>query len=274
MDLTGVLDIIGKTDPGKVRSQNEDSIGEAASLGAVVLADGMGGYQSGEVASALAVNTILNHLHETIPETKPGSINPETGYSEESIIARTAIKLANDAIFKAASAKKEYHGMGTTVVLGIFHDNRLTVAHVGDSRMYRIRGGVMEQLTVDHTLLQELVDRGFYSQEEAEATLSKNLVTRALGIESSVAVDISEVDVHPGDIYLLCSDGLNDMIDDEDILLTINTFSDNLQATADKLIMLANENGGRDNVSVVLARPTKAYPASKPFLNKVADFLF
>ena len=274
MDLTGILDIAGKTDTGRVRTQNEDSIGEAAALGSIVLADGMGGYQSGEVASALAVNTILNHLHEKLPETEPGGVSEETGYSKESIIARTAIKLANDAIFKAASAKKEYHGMGTTVVLGIFHDNRLTVAHVGDSRMYRVRSGILEQMTVDHTLLQELVDRGFYSQQEAEATLSKNLVTRALGIENSVAVDISEVDVHPDDIYLLCSDGLNDMIDDEDILLTINTFSDNLQATADKLIMLANENGGRDNVSVVLARPTKAFPATKPFINRIADFLF
>lgn len=274
MDLTDILDIAGKTDTGRVRTQNEDSIGEAASLGTIVLADGMGGYQSGEVASALAVNTILNHLHERVPEIVPGSINKETGYSEESIIARTAIKLANDAIFKAASAKKEYHGMGTTIVLGIFHDNRLTIAHVGDSRLYRVRDGILELLTVDHTLLQELVDRGFYSQKEAEATLSKNLVTRALGIENSVAVDISEVNVYPGDIYMLCSDGLNDMIDDEDILLTINTFSDNLQTTADKLIMLANENGGRDNVSAVLARPGKAYPATKPLLNRIADLLF
>ena len=274
MDLIGILDIAGETNPGMVRTQNEDSIGEAAALGTIVLADGMGGYQSGEVASALAVNTILNYLHEKLPETPPGNTNPETGYSEESILARSSIKLANDAIFKAANNKKEYHGMGTTVVLGIFHDNRLTIAHVGDSRMYRVRDNVLELLTVDHTLLQELVDRGFYSQQEAEATLSKNLVTRALGIENSVAVDISEVEVLPGDIYMCCSDGLNDMIDDEDILLTINTFNDNLQATAEKLVALANENGGRDNVSVVLARPMKSFPATKPLLNKIADFLF
>ena len=139
MDLIGVLDIAGKTDTGMVRSQNEDSIGESASLGTIVLADGMGGYQSGEIASALAVNTILNYLHEHLADLPPGNFNEETGYSEESILARTAIKLANEAIYKAASSKKEYHGMGTTVVPGIFHDNRLTIAHVGDSRMYRAR---------------------------------------------------------------------------------------------------------------------------------------
>ena len=129
-------------------------------------------------------------------------------------------------------------------------------------------------MTSDHNLLQELVDRGFYSQEEAETSLSKNLVTRALGIERSVAVDITEVEVLPNDLFALCSDGLHDMVDDEDILLTINTFNDNLPKLAEKLVALANESGGRDNISVVLSRARMAFPANKPWHKKVMDLLF
>lgn len=274
MDLSGVLEIAGRTDTGMVRQQNEDSVGESSELGAVVVADGMGGYASGEVASAIAVNTVLNYLHEKLPDTPPGQFDEETGFSLESIHLREAIKRANETIFDAANKHSDYNGMGTTIVMGLFHDNRLTIAHVGDSRIYRVRNNKMERMTSDHNLLQELVDRGFYSQEEAETSLSKNLVTRALGIERSVAVDITEVEVLPNDLFALCSDGLHDMVDDEDILLTINTFNDNLPKLAEKLVALANESGGRDNISVVLSRARMAFPANKPWHKKVMDLLF
>jgi len=275
MDLTGYIEIAGRTDAGQIREQNEDSIGEEVELGTIILADGMGGYHGGEVASAIAVNTVLNHLHEHITTLSPGQIDKKTGFSKESLHAREAISQANTTIVKASETQPQYRGMGTTVVMGVFHDNKLTAAHVGDSRMYRFRDNVLERLTVDHTLLQELVDRGFYTEAEARESLNKNLVTRALGIDKEVVVDISETEALPGDIYLLCSDGLNDMISDEDIGGTISAFSTNLQEAADNLVKLANKNGGRDNVSVVLARPLLPFPApSVTWYKRLFSFKF
>ncbi|MGV6817166.1 MAG: Stp1/IreP family PP2C-type Ser/Thr phosphatase [Thiotrichales bacterium] len=275
MDLTGSLEIAGRTDTGRVREQNEDSIGEEVELGIVVLADGMGGYHGGEVASAIAVNTILNHLHEELPKIRPGQIDKATGYCQESLIVQAAIKDANATIVKAAQSQPQYRGMGTTVVLGLFFDNKLTVAHVGDSRMYRYRDGILERLTTDHTLLQELVDKGFYTAEEASESLNKNLVTRALGIEADVVIDIHETGAKTGDVYLLCSDGLTDMLSDDDIALTIKTYQSDLQELANSLVNLANVKGGRDNVSVVLARPITPFPAPKPnWFKRILEFLF
>ena len=261
MDLTGILEVAGRTDTGCVRAHNEDSIGEEIELGTVVLADGMGGYHGGEVASGIAVNKILNYLHDHLPQIKRVTLDAESGIHEESRLARDAISGANSTIISTANKQPQYKGMGTTVVLGIFHNNTLTIAHVGDSRMYRYRDETLEHMTVDHTLLQELVDRGFYTEEEAQQSLNKNLVTRALGIEDPVQVDVHETQTLPGDIYLLCSDGLNDMIRDDDILLALKTFNNDLQDAADNLVKLAKENGGKDNVSVILARPMKPFPA-------------
>jgi protein phosphatase len=159
--------------------------------------------------------------------------------------------------------------MGTTVVAALFHDNRVTFAHVGDSRIYRLRADRLEQVTLDHSLLQELVDRGFYTPEEAQRAANKNYVTRALGVEPTVDVEITEHEVHKGDHYLLCSDGLSDMVEDADIHLTINTFGDNLATVAKQLIQLANDNGGRDNVSVVLAEVVESFPARRGLVDKV-----
>ena len=248
--------VAGRTHAGQVRTQNEDYIGQDLDIGAVVLADGMGGYRGGEIASAIAVNTILDHLREVLPGTEPGEIDPETGITRQAMAARQAIVRANETIYKTSRSQAQYQGMGTTVVLAIFHGNRVTIGHVGDSRIYRLRDNELDQVTIDHTLLQELVDRGFYSPGEAKASLNKNLVTRALGIEPTVAVDIIEDVVFPGDIYLLCSDGLNDMVDDEDIRLVLRSYGDDLEKAADELIHLANEAGGRDNVSAVLVKAT------------------
>jgi protein phosphatase len=159
--------------------------------------------------------------------------------------------------------------MGTTVVAALFFDNKVTIAHVGDSRLYRQRGDKLEQVTMDHSLLQELVDRGFYSAEEAQRAGNKNYVTRALGVEASVDVEIQEVPVGKGETFILCSDGLSDMVEDEDIHLTLNTFSANLDTVAKQLIQLANDNGGRDNVSVVMAHIVDAFPARTKIFDKI-----
>lgn len=249
------LEVVGRTDPGRVRNHNEDTIGEDLDNGIVVLADGMGGYKGGEVASAIAVNTILQELQNSLAGVSPHERDAATGYSRGSLIARNAIIKANETIFQTAKSQPQYHGMGTTVALAIFYGSRISIAHVGDSRIYRYRDDELAQITVDHTLLQELIDRGFYTEQEAKASLNKNLVTRALGIEPTVAVDIQESLALPGDIYILCSDGLNDMVEDTEIYLTIKRLSDNLGQAADELIRLANEKGGKDNISVILARP-------------------
>ena len=164
-------------------------------------------------------------------------------------------------------------GMGTTVVVVLFYNNMVTVAHVGDSRVYRLRNGDLAQITNDHSLVQELIDRGFFTPEEAEANTPKNLVTRALGIDETVEVDISEETARPGDIYLLCSDGLNDMVDDEEIRLTLSKYSANLVEAAHELVRLANESGGKDNISVVLARPRAPFPAKAGVFSKLVGLL-
>lgn len=269
-----LIEVIGRSDAGLVRSHNEDSIGEDLGINTVVLADGMGGYKAGEVASAIAVNTVLSELNSAITDFQQvGETDQDTGYARESLAVREAIKLANSTIFQASSSQAQYKGMGTTIVVCTFYERRITVAHVGDSRMYRFRGRDMDQITVDHTLLQELIDRGFYTPEEAKESSNKNLVTRALGIEDSVAVDVQEDLAIPGDIYLLCSDGLNDMISDEEIHLTINEFSDNLDRTAEELIAKAKQNGGKDNVSVILVRMLGGN-SGKSWLSKVTDWFF
>lgn len=250
-----VLEVVGRTHPGRVRDHNEDTIGEDLDNGIVVLADGMGGYKGGEVASAIAVDTILRELKAGLAGGSPLERDTATGYCRGSLIARNAVIKANETIFQTAKRDPKYHGMGTTVALAVFYGNRISVAHVGDSRIYRYRDEELSQITVDHTLLQELIDRGFYTEQEAKTSMNKNLVTRALGVEPTVAVDIQESLALPGDIYILCSDGLNDMLEDAEIRLTIKRLSDNLGRAADELIRLANEKGGKDNVSVILARP-------------------
>jgi protein phosphatase len=267
--LRGKLKCLGETDTGRVREHNEDTIALDADLGLLVLADGMGGYNAGEVASGIAVKTIMNLVRESVEREDLAATDPASGLSRRSIVLRDAIQRANKIIFQTAKTQPQCEGMGTTVVAALFHDNRVTLAHVGDSRIYRLRAGRLEQVTLDHSLLQELVDRGFYTPEEAQRAANKNYVTRALGVEPTVDVEITEHEVHKGDHYLLCSDGLSDMVEDADIHLTINTFGDNLATVAKQLIQLANDNGGRDNVSVVLAEVVESFPARRGLVDKV-----
>jgi protein phosphatase len=269
MSLKGKLTFVGKTDTGRVREHNEDTIASDVDVGLLVLADGMGGYNAGEVASGIAVKTITNLVREGLAREDLASVDRSTGLTRPSIVLRDAITRANKIIYQTARSQAECEGMGTTVVAALFYDNRISIAHVGDSRLYRQRGSEISQVTMDHSLLQELVDRGFYSPEEAQRAANKNYVTRALGVEPQVEVEVQEHPVDKGDVFILCSDGLSDMVEDEDIRLTISTFGANLDTVAKQLIQLANENGGRDNVSVVLAQAVEPFPASRGVMDKL-----
>ena len=269
MTLKGKLRCVGMTDTGKVREHNEDTIAFDADIGLLVLADGMGGYNAGEVASGIAVKTILNLVRESVDRQDLRTLDRDSGMSRPSIILRDAIHRANKIIYQTARTQPNCEGMGTTVVSMLFFDNRASIAHVGDSRLYRLRNDKFEQVTMDHSLLQELVDRGFYSAEEAQRAANKNYVTRALGVEPNVEVEVQEVPVQKGDFYALCSDGLSDMVEDDDMHLTLTTFGANLDTVAKQLIQLANDNGGRDNISVVMANVLDAFPARRGIVDKI-----
>jgi PPM family protein phosphatase len=269
MSLKGKLHCVGQTDTGRVREHNEDMIAADSELGLVVLADGMGGYNAGEVASGIAVKTVFNLVREALATQDLSAPDPGTGLSRPSIILRDAIQRANKIIYQTAHSQAQCEGMGTTVVAALFSDNRISVAHVGDSRLYRVRGSDIEQITLDHSLLQELVDRGFYSPEEAQRASNKNYVTRALGVETTVEVEMQEYPVQKGDVYLLCSDGLSDMIGDDDMVLTVNTFGTNLNSVSQHLIQLANDNGGKDNISVILTQVLDSFPVQHGIFDRI-----
>jgi protein phosphatase len=269
MSLKGKLLCVGKTDTGRVREHNEDMIAVDGDIGLAVLADGMGGYNAGEVASGIAVKTVFNLVREALSLQDLSVPDPATGLSRPHIILRDAIQRANKIIYQTARTQTQCQGMGTTVVAALFYDNKITIAHVGDSRLYRMRGSEIEQVTLDHSLLQELVDRGFYSPEEAQRASNKNYVTRALGVDTQVDVEMQEHPVHKGDVYLLCSDGLSDMIGDDDMVVTMNTFGNNLASVGQHLIQLANDNGGKDNISVVLAQVLDSFPARRGIFDRI-----
>ncbi len=233
----------GLTDPGRVRDGNEDSIGVQPELGLAVLADGMGGHQAGEVASSIAVERVMHHLQDALAG------NP----SDAGQAIQEAIKAANSAIHDTARSRSDYLGMGSTIVVTVFRGDHIWIGHVGDSRLYRFRAGRVEQLTQDHSVVQELVNRGLFTLEEARRTVAKNLVTRALGVEPVITPDIGEQTVQPGDVYLLCSDGLSEVVTDDEMAALLADTKPGLEIVARQLVNLANERGGPDNISVILA---------------------
>ena len=180
MNLQNKITILGLTDAGMVREKNEDSIGFDSALGLVVLADGMGGHRGGEIASSMTVDSIIDDVQQKLPEVTSGEVDPASGFSLESICIQDAVVAANELVFRAAEANPEHKGMGTTIVVLQFYNNSFSLAHIGDSRCYRVRSGKFEQITKDHSLLQELIDRGFYTPEEARNSMNKNLVTRGV----------------------------------------------------------------------------------------------
>lgn len=254
MKLADALEVVTRTDPGMVRSHNEDAVFGNAEQGLVILADGMGGYNAGEVASGMTTTLLSTNFGQIVQNCRPEEIDPATGKRIAHHHIDEQITATNSAIFNAAQSQPQYAGMGTTLVMAWFYDNLVTVAHIGDSRLYRLRGDEFQQITRDHSLLQEQLDNGMITAEEARYSQNKNLVTRALGVDPEVEPEIHDYDVEPGDIYLLCSDGLNDMVADEEIGSTVQMLAANLELAADQLIQMANDNGGRDNVSVILVK--------------------
>jgi PPM family protein phosphatase len=269
MKITEALEIFSQTHPGMVRSHNEDSVACEPSCGLVVLADGMGGYNAGEVASGIAVSVVVTEVSHALSDSSPIDLDKESGEELGVRLLRDNIQKANASIFHAAESQPQYSGMGTTIVSGLFYDNRVATGHVGDSRMYRLRGEALESITRDHSLLQEQIDGGIISIEDARLSKNKNLVTRAVGIDAEVVPEIHVHDVLVGDIYLLCSDGLNDMVEDDDIQATLYALQNNLPLAASQLIQMANDNGGRDNVSVILVKVKSNFSASRGWLGKL-----
>jgi protein phosphatase len=258
------LDVTCLSHPGMVRTHNEDSVFVDGEAGLAVLADGMGGYSAGEVASGIAVNVVSNGL---MPVLKSGrelsKVDVQSGLTHAAKLLSQQIAAANKGIYEAAQARPECAGMGTTIVAAVFFGNRVSIGHIGDSRCYRLRGEKLEQLTHDHSLLQEQIDSGQLTKEQAKYSLNKNLVTRALGIEAIVPADISEYRLELDDIYLLCSDGLTDMVEPEVVQSIVAGKRTQLPEAAAELVELANQNGGRDNISVILARvPNGFLPTS------------
>jgi protein phosphatase len=240
-----------QTDPGRIRDNNEDSVAFDAATNLGVLADGMGGYNAGEIASSMATVLIKSELARWLLEAGSHANAQQVGRAME-----ICVNNANLAIFNSANTNPQYAGMGTTLVVGIFQETRLLLGHVGDSRCYRWRGYELLQVTKDHSFLQEQLDAGLLTPEQAAQSPNKNLVTRALGVDEQVMLELHEHLVEEGDIYLMCSDGLSDMISDETIAsVLLNDLS--LAQMADKLVFLANQEGGRDNISVLLVQATR-----------------
>ena len=268
MSLKGKIQLYGKTDVGSVREHNEDAIGCNDDIALAVLADGMGGHRGGEMASAITVSTVVEVITNKVKNIKNNDTDNDTGHSAKSQIIHEAISLANKNVHDSSQAHAQYRGMGTTVVVVLFYDNRFIVAHVGDSRLYRLRDDELEQITRDHSLVQDLIDRDFYTPEQAKNSLNKNLITRAIGIDSQVQIDIQEDVALVNDMYLLCSDGVTDMIEDDLIKSVMIENSQNLEKATSEIIRLANEHGGKDNISALLVKPIKPFPAKNNLFSR------
>jgi len=244
MRLAEALEMLVRTDVGMLRSHNEDAVFVNPAAGLAILADGMGGYNAGEVASGMAISMLAESLGSLIAQ--PAAACTIDAESIEHCLL-DEISAVNLSIFNAAESQAEYAGMGTTLVVACFYDNRMAVAHLGDSRLYRLRAGRLEQLTRDHSLLQEQLDSGMITPEEARYS---HAMAR-------------------GDVVLICSDGLNDMIEDDDIAQILHDAGNDLALAADELIRMANDNGGRDNVSVILVKVRGAYSSPRGWWQKL-----
>lgn len=241
-------EFFSKTDPGRLRENNEDSVVFDTLNGLAVLADGMGGYNAGEIASGMATESIKTELGQWLAEAGPKAAPLEVRRAMFRCIDKT-----NQSIFTSANTNPQYSGMGTTLVVGVFAGDKLVLGHIGDSRCYRFRAGQLKRLTRDHSLLQEQLDAGLITPAQAATSANKNLVTRALGVEEEVSLEVNEFQVEPDDLYVMCSDGLSDMIGDDSVA-QLMLDAQSLEDLADQLVAAANAAGGRDNISVLLAR--------------------
>lgn len=273
MKLEESLEVAAKTDAGMVRAHNEDSVAVDAACGLMVLADGMGGYNAGEVASGIAVSVMMAEIAQSLKGASPVAREAASGEELAVALLTRSLQKANASIYQAALSDAQYAGMGTTVVSALFYDNRVVVAHVGDSRLYRLRGEILDVITRDHSLLQEQIDCGMITPEQARHSQNKNLVTRAVGIDAELNPEIHLYDVMVDDVYLLCSDGLNDMVEDDDIQSILYAMQGNLALAAEQLIQTANDSGGKDNVSVILVKVKQEFAQPRSWLAKLLNGL-
>ena len=251
--MTMKIRLTGKTDVGLQRELNEDSFGIVEALNLVVVCDGMGGHAAGEIASKSAVDTVIRlHTNSRPPSGTETAFDLPGDFSSEGKFLASTVRIANTRIHKNAQSKAGLSGMGTTVVAAIFHHDRISICHVGDSRAYRVKNGVLQQLTEDHSWVNELIAAGQLSRDEAREFPNRNVITRALGVREKVKVDLREEKANSGDIYLLCSDGLVTCLPDEDILEIVTAGGDDLDKIADDLIAGANSGGGDDNTTCAL----------------------
>lgn len=253
---SGFLEVALLTDVGNVRQYNEDSVAVDLARGILALADGMGGHRAGEVASRMATELLLTRLGAAAD-----TLRTNTHQHGPLLALNQSINQANKSIYEAGRVDPRYRGMGTTMAAALFHDNRIVLGHVGDSRIYRVRDGKLSLLTRDDSLLRDQVELGVISADEARQSHNRSLVTRALGIEERISAHLADEAALTGDIFLLCSDGLNDCVEDADIELIVSALSANLSLAATHLVQAAKDNGGYDNVSVILARVREPFPA-------------
>jgi protein phosphatase len=254
-----IFAMTGLSDTGRLRRLNEDRFLIDPPRGLAILADGMGGHLAGEVASTLAIEVI----HRELAQSLDGTPARRGAAASEIEALQQALDRANRAIYDTSRQHPEYRGMGTTVVVGLWRGGRLCLAHVGDSRLYRLRRGRLVQLTEDHSFVQEMIRDGRMSAEEARLSANRALVTRALGVDPAVEADYDEQAVRAGDVFLLCSDGLNDVLRDPEIERVLVACGGDLGAAARDLVQQANARGGPDNITVVLVEAPAA-PARRP----------
>jgi protein phosphatase len=256
MDVSDAIHVAIASDRGLIRTLNQDAALSDLSTGLVIVADGMGGHNSGEIASQMATQLIQDEMSSLIAQQK----NQPSQVLSIAAILQKAVKQTNDIILETALTRAGCEGMGTTLVSGVFADNKIVIGHIGDSRMYRLRNDDFVQLTEDHSLVQAQINAGLMTKDEARYANNKHLVTRALGTTSEVALELNEYEVLVGDIYLLCSDGLTDLVDDHDIKKTIINANRDIGLAVNALIGIANARGGKDNISTLIALVDKPFP--------------
>ncbi len=260
------LEVGFQTDTGRVRGRNEDSLVVERDMALFVVSDGMGGEEHGEIASAIAIAVISKHCRDGLADPAlPLEGPPSPQFTPASNRLRSAIRCAHNSIYRLAAADPTLHGMGATVVAGWLQDGTLSLAHVGDSRAYRLRLGRIEQITRDHSLVAEQVRLGLLTDEQAAASKLQTILTRALGHTENVEVDLQEHTIMEADTFLLCSDGLSRMVPDPVIANAIEE-SLSLQTASDRLIELANRAGGADNITAILFRPA---PQPRGWLQRI-----
>jgi serine/threonine protein phosphatase PrpC len=240
----------GLTDKGLSRKHNEDSFFADKDLGLFIVADGLGGYAAGDVASGMAVEVLSDHIRKSRSGGEPLVGSSDSGRYDATNMLVSGIKLANRVVCEAAKNNSGWQGMGTTVVAALADGDKLSIAHAGDSRAYLVRSGTISQLTDDHSVVAEQVRKGLISTKQAAGSRIRNVITRALGYDEALEVDVTEIDIRDGDRLLLCSDGLNTMVADDEVLMIMAT-NDQPESACRRLVDEANNRGGKDNITVV-----------------------